>query len=185
MKQIISLIAVAIALGLSSADVESKSLRWASQGDVATHDPHAQNESFNNQFNGQIYEQLLARDKTMKLIPGLATAWKQTSPTTWLFNLRKGVKWQDGSNFTADDVVFSIIRSQQPTSNMKVYGKALGVPKRERGKRSDELLAFLQAATEGDILTSNDEPLVIKGSRTARTGSRAECRAAASTRPRT
>ncbi len=40
--------------------------------------------------------------------------------------------------------------------------RALGVPKRERGKRSDELLAFLQAATEGDILTSNDEPLVIK-----------------------
>ena len=130
MKPFISLIAVAIAFGICGIDVDAKSLRWASQGDVATHDPHAQNESFNNQFNGQIYEQLIARDKTMKLIPSLATAWKQTSPTTWLFTLRKGVKWQDGSNFTADDVVFSIIRSQQPTSNMKVYGKALGVPKR-------------------------------------------------------
>ena len=77
-----------LATGLGNA-VNAKTLRWASAGDIATHDPHAQNESFNNQFNGQIYEQLLSRDKTMKLIGNLATDWKQTSPTTWVFNLRK------------------------------------------------------------------------------------------------
>ena len=133
MKQIISVataVALAVGVALGAADVEGKTLRWSSQGDIATHDPHAQNESFNNQFNGQIFEQLLSRDKTMKLIPALATTWKQTSATTWVFTLRKGVKWHDGSSFTADDVVFSILRSQQPTSNMKVYGNALGVPKK-------------------------------------------------------
>ncbi len=122
--------AVAIGIGVASTGLHAKTLRWASQGDASTHDPHAQNESFNNQFNGQIYEQLLSRDKSMKLIPNLATTWKQTSATTWLFTLRKGVKWHDGSNFSADDVVFSILRSQQPTSNMKVYGNALGVPRK-------------------------------------------------------
>ena len=120
-----------VACGLAvSASADAKTLRWSSAGDIATHDPHAQNESFNNQFNGQIYEQLLARDKNMKLIGNLATDWKQTSPTTWVFNLRKGVKWHDGSKFNADDVVFSILRTQADTSNMKVYGNALGKPKK-------------------------------------------------------
>jgi peptide/nickel transport system substrate-binding protein len=120
-----------VACGLAvSASADAKTLRWSSAGDIATHDPHAQNESFNNQFNGQIYEQLLARDKTMKLIGNLATDWKQTSPTTWVFHLRKGVKWHDGSKFSADDVVFSILRTQADTSQMKVYGNALGKPKK-------------------------------------------------------
>ena len=109
---------------------DAKTLRWSSQGDIATHDPHAQNESFTNQFNGQIYEQLLTRAKDMKIVACLATEWKQTSPTVWVFKLRQGVKWHDGSPFTADDVVFSILRSQAPTSNMKVYGNAIGKPRK-------------------------------------------------------
>ena len=133
MKQVLLVsAAVTLALGLGSVSggVEGRTLRWASQGDVATHDPHAQNESFTNQFNGQIYEQLLVRDKKMKPIPSLATEWKQTSPTTWVFKLRQGVTWHDGSKFTADDVVFSVLRTQAETSNMKVYGNALGKPKK-------------------------------------------------------
>ena len=131
-KSLIIVGALALALSATALSnlANAKTLRWSSAGDIATHDPHAQNESFNNQFNGQIYEQLLARDKTMKLIGNLATDWKQTSPTTWVFNLRKGVKWHDGSNFTADDVVFSILRTQAETSNQKVYGNALGKPKK-------------------------------------------------------
>ena len=46
------------------------------------------------------------------------------------FKLRKGVAWHDGSAFTADDVVFSILRSQADTSNMKVYGNAIGKPRK-------------------------------------------------------
>jgi peptide/nickel transport system substrate-binding protein len=129
MKRTLITFVIAAALGLAPG-IDAKTLRWATQGDIATHDPHAQNESFNNQFNGQIYEQLLMRNKQMMPVPSLATEWKQTSPTTWVFKLRKGVKWHDGSNFTADDVVFSIIRSQAETSNMKVYGNAIGKPRK-------------------------------------------------------
>jgi peptide/nickel transport system substrate-binding protein len=121
---------IAAAVLSVSLAVDAKTLRWSSAGDVSTHDPHAQNESFNNQFNGQIYEQLLSRDKNMQLIGNLATEWKQTSPTTWVFNLRKGVKWHDGSNFTADDVMFSIVRAQAETSQMRVYANDLGKVKK-------------------------------------------------------
>jgi peptide/nickel transport system substrate-binding protein len=117
---------VGVTAGVASTTVDAKNLRWSSQGDVLTHDPHSQNESFNNAFNGHIYEQLYSRDKDMKLIPTLAESHKQTSPTVWVFNLRKGVKWQDGSDFTADDVVYSIERTQHKNSQMRVYGNALG-----------------------------------------------------------
>jgi peptide/nickel transport system substrate-binding protein len=143
-RAVAALAAVAVAVSLS---VDAKTLKWSSAGDIATHDPHAQNESFNNQFNGQIYEQLLLRDKTMKIIPGLATEVKQNSPTTWTVKLRQGVKWHDGSNFTADDVVFSIERSQAPTSNMKVYGNALG-----KAKKVDDFTVELTTPVPNPVL---------------------------------
>jgi peptide/nickel transport system substrate-binding protein len=140
-------IAFSVGAAVGSSSLDAKTLRWASQGDIATHDPHAQNESFNNQFNGQIYEQLLSRGKDMKLIPCLATEWKQTSPTTWIFKLRQGVTWHDGSKFTADDVVFSVLRSQAETSNMKVYGNAIGKP-----KKIDDLTVELTTPVPNPVL---------------------------------
>ena len=54
-----------------------------------------------------IYETLIRADlKTGELYPGLAESWKRISPETVEFKLRKGVKFHDGSDFTADDVVF-------------------------------------------------------------------------------
>ena len=89
MKSILTtLFAAALSLSatMGASHSDAKTFRWASQGDIATHDPHAQNESFNNQFNGQMYEQLLVRDKNMKPIAGLAIEWKQTSPTVWVLS---------------------------------------------------------------------------------------------------
>ena len=132
----------------------AKTLRWSNQGDATTFDPHADNESFNNQFNGQIYEQLLSRDKNMKLIPRLATSVAQTNSTTWLIELRKGVKWHDGSAFTADDVVFSILRNQMSTSKFKVYANALGKP-RKIDEFTVELVTPVPNAVLPDMLGSS------------------------------
>src|SRR2546430_16349893 len=96
----------ALAFALAAPLTDAKTLRWPSQGDSLTADPHAQNELLTNSINGHVYEGLVERDKKLGVIPQLAVSWKQTSPTVWVFNLRKGVKWQDGSDFTADDVVF-------------------------------------------------------------------------------
>ena len=63
-----------------------------------------------------IYEGLLSFDykpgedfrREMKVVPYLAERWEQPDETTYIFRLRKGVKWHDGKSFTADDVVFSL-----------------------------------------------------------------------------
>jgi peptide/nickel transport system substrate-binding protein len=119
--------AAALALG---ATAQAQTLRFASQGDPQTMDPHSQNESFTNSVNQQVYEYLIGRDKQLGFIPGLATSWEQVSPLKWRFKLRQGVKFHDGSAFNADDVVYSIIRTQQPTSQIAVYGNAVGTPKK-------------------------------------------------------
>ena len=106
----------------------AQTLRWASQGDSLTMDPHAQNEGVTNNLNGQVYERLIQRDRLLGIAPSLALSWQQTAPLVWRFKLRPGVKFHDGSAFTADDVVFSILRAQLPTSNFNVYAVALGTP---------------------------------------------------------
>src|SRR5438477_12552326 len=92
---------VLCALAVASA-AHAKTLRWATQGDTSTVDPHAQNESFTNAINGLVYEYLVDYDKDVKLSPALATSWKNTSPTTWVFYLRHDVKFSDGTPLTAD-----------------------------------------------------------------------------------
>ena len=51
----------------------------------------------------------------------MATSWSNVSPTVMRFNLRKNVKFHDGTPFTADDVVFSFERIRQPQGNLKIY----------------------------------------------------------------
>ncbi|MDH4060890.1 MAG: ABC transporter substrate-binding protein, partial [Aquincola sp.] len=121
--------AAAAALVLGSF-AQAQTLRFASQGDPQTMDPYSQNESFTNSVNSQVYEYLVNRDKQLNLVPGLATSWEQVGPLKWRFKLRQGVKFHDGAPFTADDVVFSVIRAQQPTSQIAVYANAVGTPKK-------------------------------------------------------
>jgi peptide/nickel transport system substrate-binding protein len=116
-------IAALLAAGVLAAGpaVNAKTLRWASQGDFLTMDPHAQNESLNNTAAAYIYEPLLTYDEKFELVPALATSWTRDGNLLWKFNLRKGVKFHDGTPFTADDVVFTIERAMSPTSNFRVY----------------------------------------------------------------
>jgi peptide/nickel transport system substrate-binding protein len=117
----------AFGLGLSA---HAQTLRFASQGDPQTMDPHSQNESFTNSVNQQVYEYLIHRDKQLNFIPGLATSWEQVSPLKWRFKLRQGVKFHDGSTFNADDVIYSMARGREPTSQIAVYANAVGMPKK-------------------------------------------------------
>jgi peptide/nickel transport system substrate-binding protein len=58
---------------------------------------------------------LVFPDPTYKLLPRLATKWESGStPDTWTFTIRQGVKWQDGSDFTVDDVTSSFDRMLDP-----------------------------------------------------------------------
>jgi peptide/nickel transport system substrate-binding protein len=119
---------LALALALVVFAAQARPFRWASQGDPQTIDPHSQNELLTNSINGQIYETLVNRGKQLEIVPVLATEWKQVDPLTWRFTLRKGVRFHDGTPFTADDVLFSMQRASQPTSQIRVYATALGKP---------------------------------------------------------
>ncbi|HEX7557627.1 MAG TPA: ABC transporter substrate-binding protein, partial [Usitatibacter sp.] len=96
---------VLLALALAASPCGAATFRWASISDHSSADPHAQNQIVNNAINGQVYEALVKRGRKLEVIPGLAESWSRVSPTVWRFTLRRGVKWQDGSDFTADDVV--------------------------------------------------------------------------------
>ena len=115
---------------LLSAGAHAQTLRWASQGDAQTLDPHSQNELLTNAINGQVYETLVNRDKQLGIEPVLATEWQQTAPTQWRMKLRPNVRFHDGTPFTADDVVFSVQRAREGTSDIKAYANALGEPKK-------------------------------------------------------
>jgi peptide/nickel transport system substrate-binding protein len=121
-----SLLAGALSIGAAQA----QTLRWASQGDAQTMDPHSQNELLTNAINGQVYETLVNRDKKLGIEPVLATEWQQLTPTLWRFKLRPNVKFHDGTAMTADDVVFSMQRAREGTSDIRVYANALGEPKK-------------------------------------------------------
>jgi peptide/nickel transport system substrate-binding protein len=120
----------AVCLTLAAGSSSAQTLRFASQGDLQTLDPVSQNESFTNAMNGQIYDFLVARDKKLEIVPSLATEWKQDGPLQWTFKLRRGVKFHDGRPFTADDVVFSVQRAKEKTSQISNYANALGEPKK-------------------------------------------------------
>ncbi|MFN0183221.1 MAG: ABC transporter substrate-binding protein [Aquabacterium sp.] len=135
-------LAAALLAATLSLPAVAQTLRWASQGDPQTMDPHSQNEGLTNAMNGQVYERLTRRDRNLVIGPGLATSWQQLSPTQWRFKIRQGVRFHDGSPFTADDVVFSVQRGQSPTSQMNNYAAAVG----EARKVDDQTVDFILKA---------------------------------------
>src|SRR5512135_1230996 len=116
-------LAAALLIGL--APVQAKTLRMANQGDPLSLDPHSLNETLQLTILSNVYEGLVGYGKDLKIVPLLATDWKQTAPTVWRFNLRKGVTFHDGSPFTADDVIFSYERAKDAGSDVKTYVGAI------------------------------------------------------------
>ena len=90
--------AFAVAACLTVGTAHAKTFTYADQGDILSMDPHMLNESLLLNFTGNVYEALVGHGKKLELQPELATDWKRTSPTVWRFNLRKGVKFHDGSS---------------------------------------------------------------------------------------
>jgi len=78
--------------------------------DVTSIDPHFVNLAPNNSIAEQVFDPLVRRDARQRLAPGLAESWRSIDDLTWEFRLRRGVKFHDGSDFTAEDVVFTLDR---------------------------------------------------------------------------
>lgn len=113
--------AALLAATLLTTAAQAETLRWARSADALTLDPHAQNDGISATLLNQIYETLVWRDATGALEPRLATEWfvKDGDPTTWVFKIREGVTFSDGSPLTAEDVVFSLDRVRGDFSQLR------------------------------------------------------------------
>lgn len=121
MRLLSSAAALALVIGAAADASAQNVLRWASQGDALTFDPHAQNHGPTNTQNKQVYEPLIMRAADQSMEPGLATEWAPVEDTVWEFRLRQGVTFHDGAAFDAEDVVFTFERAQAETSDFRGY----------------------------------------------------------------
>ena len=98
---------VALCWSASAAD-----LMIGVSSEVTTLDPHFFHLTSNTEIDKLVYSGLVTQDVDLKVIPDLAVSWRTLDDTHWEFKLRQGVKWHDGSPFTADDVVFTYQRAR-------------------------------------------------------------------------
>lgn len=94
----------------ASATLFAQSITIGLSGDITAFDPHYHNVGPNNSAAAHVFERLVAMDEQQRLKPGLALSWKPIDDLNWEFKLRRGVKWHDGSDFTADDVIATLDR---------------------------------------------------------------------------
>jgi peptide/nickel transport system substrate-binding protein len=117
---------VALTALAAAPALHAKPFKWSSASDIPTLDIHSQNNALGNGVHAAIYDSLVYyNSQTFKPEPQLATGWKELSPTQVRFTLRTGVKFSDGTPFTADDVVYSIGRAMAKTSNYTVYAQGI------------------------------------------------------------
>ena len=105
------------------AQTRDETVIYALQSDVQNWDPpnSVLRESIILGYN--VFDHLAARDlKTGKVGPSLAVSWKNLDDTTWEVKLRKGVKFHDGSPFTARDVKATFDRVLNPENKLTARG---------------------------------------------------------------
>ena len=144
------LAAASLAIAAAVAPAHAQTLRWAAQNDILTMDPHSQNHATTNAILMHAYEGLTRYNAKYEVEPALATKWTFITPTQVRFELRKGVKFHDGTPFTADDVVFSFGRIKQPQGTMQIYVTGIN-----EVKKIDDHTVDLILSTPSPILLRN------------------------------
>lgn len=108
-----------VAASLVAAPAVAEELTYAFQGSLKSLDPYSLNETFTLGTLGNVYEGLTRRNADLEIEPALAESWEIVEPTRWRFKLREGVKFHNGNDFNADDVVFSAERVRSDASDLK------------------------------------------------------------------
>jgi len=111
LRKAFSAIAVVAAVTLPMSVAVAKDLVVGLKAEPSSIDPHYHNLTPNNALAREVFDRLIMPDEAQQLKPGLAVSWKAIDDLTWEFKLRKGVKFHDGSPFTADDVIFTFERA--------------------------------------------------------------------------
>jgi peptide/nickel transport system substrate-binding protein len=102
-------VTVALASGWVAA-AGAQELKIGLSAEPSSIDPHFHNLAPNNSMMRHIFDSIVAQDEQQRITPRLAESWRAVDDTTWEFKLRPGVKFTDGSDFTANDVIYSFCR---------------------------------------------------------------------------
>lgn len=111
----------AVVATLLAGVAHSETFRWASTTDPQTMDPHAVSSAPVLGFLNNVYEGLVRRGKDMAIEGALAERWEPIGDEGWRFHLREGVTFHDGSDFTAEDVLFSYQRASSEASDVSSW----------------------------------------------------------------
>jgi peptide/nickel transport system substrate-binding protein len=119
MKRFFFTLAIALALGLAAiqAPAISAELRIGLSAAPTSMDPQFYVVGQNSAMARNIFDGLVNQDEKQQLKPALALSWKPIDDTTWEFKLRPGVKFHDGTDFDAADVIASIERVSLAAKN--------------------------------------------------------------------
>lgn len=98
----------------NEAETKKDTLTVAFGADPPTLDPHSSSSSPSVNALNPIYETLVRYDDDGKIIPLLAESWEQIDELSWKFTLRKGVKFHNGEEMKASDVIYSMKRATGP-----------------------------------------------------------------------
>ncbi|HUR88625.1 MAG TPA: ABC transporter substrate-binding protein, partial [Ramlibacter sp.] len=140
------LAAAAAAVSFSSvpvpvqAQAAQKAIYWGLGGDIDFMDIHRASSAASWRYLELAYEPLLTVDKDAKIQPLLAESWRQTSPTTYEFTLRKGAKFSNGRPVTPDDVIGSFQRISG--QEMNPAGVAAAKTDEDKKKASNKIASY-------------------------------------------
>jgi peptide/nickel transport system substrate-binding protein len=116
-----ALAASALLIGAAGSVSAQSVLKVGISTEPASMDPQYSTTGATQQASQQIFETIVGRDKNLRMVPSLAVSWKEVDPLTWELKLRQGVKFHDGKDFGADDIVYSIKRSPRVPDSPSSY----------------------------------------------------------------
>lgn len=119
---------LATLIAIAAPVANAQEFKLAMSSPPTSMDPHFYNLFPNLNVSDHIFETLVKMDPDSRVIPGLAESWTLVNKLTWEFKLRKGVKFHDGSEMTADDVAWSMDRPATIVGSpgkFDVYTKAI------------------------------------------------------------
>ncbi len=100
----------AVLFAMTTSVAAAQTLTIGVRGGPESMDPHYSALGTHAEVAKHVFDTLVWADENLQIKPGLATSWKPIASDVWEFKLRPGVKFHDGSDFTAEDVKFSIAR---------------------------------------------------------------------------
>jgi len=110
---------VTVAALAIEADAETGAVRIGADVDAGTLDPRLMRDTTAYRVNNLLYDGLVQLDASLQPVPDLAVSWENPEPTVWVFNLRDGVKFHDGHEFNAEDVVVTFETILDPELNAR------------------------------------------------------------------